>query len=77
VRNPNLGVETFVLESHEEHTCHFARQWTASRLQFSKKIGQSFTHTLLKVSNGCKRRPVLVFLRNLRVRLLYCVRAQN
>ena len=65
-----------MLEPHEEDTCHFACQWTASRLQFCEKIGQSITHTFLKLSDGYERWPVLVILRNLRVGLLHRMRTR-
>jgi hypothetical protein len=74
IKNPNLGVPGLVFESHEKYTSHFTCQGATTGIQFYVKVRQASTDTPLEIVNRRKRRPVLVLLRDFRMRLLSCIR---
>lgn len=63
-----------MFESHEKYTSHLTCQWATTGLQFYVKIRQAGTDTPLEIEDRRKRWPVLVLLRDFRMRLLSRIR---
>ena len=75
-KNPNLGVPGLVFEGHEKYTSHLACQGPTTGLQFYVKIRQASTDTPLEIQDRRMRRPIIVLLRDFRMRLLSCIRKE-
>ena len=74
IKNANLGVPGLVFESHEKYTSHLTCRGATTGLQFYVKIRQACTDTPLEIEDRRKRRPVLLLLRDFRMRLLSSIR---